>query len=191
MRTIDLRDTRWLPLLLVTLMPLLLQACAMHNTVRDGDDASLMLRGNDPVAYFTIGKPVPGNPAIKVDYEGVTYRFMSAEHRNLFMANPAKYTPQYNGFCSNGAAYAIPLASETDAFKIVDGRLFMFGGAGAKKYWEMDEKTNIERGDYYWRTEMQGKPARLQAWKRLIFRVPHYKTNRELAAEWEARQKGK
>jgi hypothetical protein len=28
----------------------------------------------------------------------------------------------------------------------------------------------------------------LPAWKLLIFRVPHYKTKRELAAKWETRQ---
>jgi YHS domain-containing protein len=176
-----------LALPLAMLMLLLLQACATHNTVRDGDDAALMLEGKDPVAYFTLGKAVAGRPEIKAEHEGVTYRFMNTEHRELFARNPQKFAPQYNGFCSNGAVYGIPLASQTGAFKIVDGRLFMFGGAGSKKYWEMDEKGNIERGDYYWRTEMQGKPARLQAWKRLVFRVPHYKTNRELAVEWEAR----
>jgi YHS domain-containing protein len=166
----------------------LAQGCATHNTVSDGDDARLMLGGNDPVAYFTEGRPVAGRPDIKAEHDGVTYRFASAANRERFAAEPGRYAPQYGGFCSNGAVYGIPLASATHAFKIVDGRLFLFGGAGSKKYWEMDERRNVELGDHYWRTEMQGRPARLQAWKRLLFRVPHYRTNRQLAAEWEARQ---
>ncbi len=162
--------------------------CATHNTVSDGDDRNLMLKGHDPVAYFTLNNPAPGSPAIKAEHEGVTYRFMSEENRALFVKNPDKYKPQYNGFCANGAVYAIPLGGNHDAFKIVDGRLFMFGGGNSKKYFEMDQERNLKLADNYWRTEMQGSAARPQAWKRLVFKVPHYKTNRELAAEWEARQ---
>lgn len=175
-------------LALAALSLVILSGCATHNTISDGADSRLMLKGYDPVAYFTLGKPTRGDPAIKTEHDGVTYRFASAAHRDLFVKEPAKFTPQYNGFCSNGAVYGIPLGGEAENFKIVNGRLFVFGGASSLKYWEMDQQKNIELGDHYWRTEMQGSPARLQAWKRLIFKVPHYKTNRELAAEWEARQ---
>ena len=172
---------------LMAVVLLTLAGCATHNTVSDGDDSKLMLKGHDPVAYFTVNKPVPGRPDLKVEHEGVTYRFASAANREQFQLNPDKFKPQYNGFCSNGLVYAIPLGGNHDTFKIVNGRLFMFGGANSKKYWEMDEKRNIELGDSYWKTEVQGSVPRLQSWKRLAFKVPHYKTNRELAAEWEAR----
>ena len=162
--------------------------CATHNTISDGGDRYLMLKGHDPVSYFTVGKPLLGRPDIKAEHEGVTYRFASEANRAQFQSNPDKFKPQYNGFCSNGMVYAIPLGGDYDTFKIVNGRLFMFGGANSKKYWEMDEKRNLELGDNYWKTEVQGSIPRLQAWKRLVFKVPHYKTNRELADEWGARQ---
>jgi|SRR5688572_2113749 len=165
-----------------------LGGCATHNTISDGADSKLMLKGHDPVAYFTLNKPMPGNPAIKAEHEGVTYRFMSEENRALFTKSPDKYKPQYHGFCSNGLVYAIPLGGNYDNFKIVDGRLFMFGGENSKKYWEMDQKRNLELGDHYWKTEVQDSIPRIQAWKRLVFKVPHYKTNRQLADEWAARQ---
>ena len=167
---------------------LTLAGCATHNTISEGGDSKLMLKGHDPVAYFTHGKPTLGRPDIKEVHEGVTYRFASEANRTQFRLNPDKFKPQYNGFCSNGMVYAIPLGGEPENFKIVNGRLFMFGGANSKKYWEMDEKRNLELGDNYWRTEAQGKSARMQAWKRLAFKVPHYKTNKELAAEWDAWQ---
>src|SRR5262245_60713608 len=118
----------------ILLAAFVLAACATHNTVSDGDDGRLMLKGHDPVAYFTLGKPMPGKPDIKAGHEGVTYRFMSEENRALFVKSPDKYKPQYNGFCSNGVVYAIPLGGNHDTFKIIDGRLFMFGGANSKKY---------------------------------------------------------
>src|ERR1700675_8665 len=75
----------------------------VKNTIVDGDDQALMLRGNDPVAYFTEGKPVKGNPAIKTDYTGVTSRFASDANKAAFVADPKKYEPQYAGFCASGA----------------------------------------------------------------------------------------
>jgi YHS domain-containing protein len=175
-------------LLIIATLLLTLAGCATHNTISEGGDSNLMLKGYDPVAYFTLGKPTPGRPDIKEEYEGVTYRFADEANRKQFRSDPEKFKPQYNGFCSNGLVYAIPNGGDAETFKIVNGRLFIFGGANSKKYWEMDEKRNIELGDNYWRTEVRGKSARIQTWQRLVFKVPHYKTNRQLAEEWEARQ---
>jgi YHS domain-containing protein len=157
-----------------------LASCATHNTSSDGSDGSLMLKGHDP--------PVPGRPEIKAEHEGVTYRFATENNRALFVQNPGKYAPQYNGFCSNGMVYAIPLGGNHDTFRIIDGKLYMFGGENSKKYFEMDLERNLKLSREYWETEAKGHSAKLQAWKRLLFKVPHYKTNRELAAEYEARQ---
>jgi len=178
-------------LLLLAVLWFSLGGCATHNTVSDGADSQLMLKGHDPVSYFNLKQPAPGNPAIKAVHGGVTYRFVSEENRALFVKNPDKFAPQYNGFCANGMVYAIPLGGNHDTYKIIDGRLFIFGGANSKKYFEMDETRNLKLAEDYWKNEVRGSIPRLQSWKRLIFKVPHYKTNRELAAEWEARQSKK
>ena len=158
------------------------------NVVSDGADAKLMLRGNDPVGYFTQGRAVPGRPDLKAEHEGVTYRFASEENRRTFVANPAKYAPQYGGFCSNGMVYAVPIAGQTDNFKVIDGKLYMFGGARSKLFFEMDEEKNLKLADGYWTSEVKGSDWRLQSWKRVFFnKLPHYKTNAELAAEYEQR----
>ena len=175
-------------LLLLAVLLVSLGGCATHNTASEGSDSNLMLKGHDPVSYFTLGKPMPGRADLKAEHEGVTYRFMSAENRALFTKNPGKFAPQYNGFCANGAVYAIALGGNYDTFKIIDGRLFMFGGGNSKKYFEMDEARNLKLADNYWQNEMMGRSARLQSWKRLAFKVPHYKTNRELATELQSRQ---
>ncbi len=102
----------------------LLAGCGtVKNTVNDGADAKLMLRRNDPVAYFTLGKPAKGNPDIKADYHGVTYRFASAEHRAEFLKNPARYEPAYAGFCASGAPYALKANIGAEVFTICGDRL--------------------------------------------------------------------
>ena len=170
------------------LLAAFLSACGSMNVSSDGADSRLMLRGNDPVAYFTVGKAVKGDPAVKADHVGGTYRFSSAGNRETFVKDPTKYAPQYGGFCSNGMAYAVPIAGETDNFKVIDGKLYMFGGLGSKLFFEMDQERNLKLADDYWQSEVKDANWRLQSWKRVWFsKVAHYKTNRELATEYEKR----
>ena len=164
-----------------------LAGCGSMNVVSQGDDAQLMLKGYDPVAYFTAGKPVPGNPEIKTAHAGVTYRFASEQNKRTFITAPDRYVPQFGGFCANGMVYAIPLGGEPENFKIIDGRLYVFGGARSKLYFEMDQERNLRLAAQYWETEVKDSAWRLQSWKRLVFKVPHYRTNNELAAEYERR----
>ena len=75
---------------------LVLQGCAglTANTISEGADKHLGLKGHDPVAYFTDGKHMLGDAAIKAEHEGVTYRFVSEEHKKMFVADPNHYAPQ-------------------------------------------------------------------------------------------------
>ena len=153
------------------------------NAVADGDDERVMLKGHDVVAYFTLGRHALGAAQFKSVYEGVTFRFMSAEHKVLFDANPKTYQPEYGGYCANGIAYGIPWGGDADTWQMIDGRLFINGGAGSKAAFELDLKRNIALADKYWREEVARNNSFWQRGKRLVFRVPHYKSGAELAAE--------
>ena len=153
------------------------------NAVADGDDERVMLKGHDVVAYFTLGRHALGSNQFKSVYEGVTFRFMSAEHKALFDANPKKYQPEYGGYCANGIAYGIPWGGDADTWLMIDGRLFINGGPGSKAAFELDLKRNIGLADKYWSEEVAGHNSFWQRGKRLVFRVPHYKSGAELAAD--------
>jgi YHS domain-containing protein len=159
------------------------------NAVSEGNDDHLLLFGYDVVAYFTDGKPVKGDPAIKSVYKDVTFRFASAGHKAMFDQSPEKYIPQFGGYCTNGIAYAIPWGGDADKFRIVDGKLYMFGGQGSLDAFMLDPKHNMELANKYWSEEVNGSNAFLQRTKRLIFRVPHYKSGKELAEEVEKEKK--
>lgn len=162
-----------------------LQGCGtVMSTVKDGDDDQLMLGGNDPIAYFTDGRPVKGDSAIKASYQGLTYRFVSQANQAAFQKAPARYVPAYGGFCASGAHYALKARIGFHTFKIVDGRLYFFGGPRSMRNWELDEKKNIELGDWYWEHETKDVPFRWQNFKRYTFKVPHYKDDAELDAEY-------
>jgi len=166
---------------------LVASGCSTRNVISDGDDDRLMLRGNDPVAYHTVGKPLKGDPAIKATHDDLTYRFASAANKNEFLADPERYVPAFGGYCASGAHYALKARIGADTFKIVDGRLYLFGSPRSRRHWEMDQTDNIKLGEWYWENETKDRPDRLQNWYRYTFKVPHYKTDAELEAEWQRR----
>jgi YHS domain-containing protein len=166
----------------------LLTGCSTMNVVADGADQQLMLRGNDPVAYQTENRARPGSAQIIAEHDGVTYRFASEENRRAFLAAPQRYVPAYGGFCASGAPYALKANIGADTFKVVDGRLYLFGSERSRRHWEMDQQKNIALGDRYWEEETKDRPFRPQNWYRYTFRVPHYRTDAELEAEWQRRQ---
>lgn len=159
----------------------------VHNTVRDGKDEHLMLRGNDPVAYFTEARVVKGDPAIAASHDGVAYRFSNDAHRTRFLADPQRYVPQYAGFCASGAPYALKANIHANVFTIHQGKLYLFGSERSKANWLMDADRNIKLGDRYWAEETKDVPFRWQNWKRYVFRVPHYKNDAQLDREYFAR----
>ena len=176
----------------VWLLPVLLVVLAgcgtVRNTIAEGDDRSLMLRGNDPVAYFTEKRPVKGDPSIKAERDGATYRFASQANREAFLKNPARFEPAYAGFCASGAPYALKAAIGADVFYVYEDRLYLFGSDRSRKNWVMDAAENVKVGDRYWAEEMKDVPYRLQNARRYTFKVPGYKTDAELDAERERRR---
>ena len=150
------------------------------NAVNEGD-ARLMLFGHDVVAYFTQGTHAKGLPQITSVYEGVSFRFANAQHKALFDAEPKKYLPQYGGFCANGIAYGIPWGGDADTWRIFNGKLYIFGGAGSRDAFLLDVPGNTALADRYWKDEVAGSHSFVQRSWRLINRVPHYKSDEELA----------
>ena len=151
------------------------------NAVPDEQSANgLMLKGADVVAYWTMRKYVQGKPEISSNYEGVTFRFSSAEHKALFDKEPQKYLPEYNGYCANGIVYGIPWGGDADSFKMINGKLYMFGGQGSRDGWDIDVPRNLALAEKYWAEEVKGSNSFMQRMKRLTFRVAHYRSGSEL-----------
>ena len=159
------------------------QGLSPVNAVSEGEDKHLMLFGHDVVSYFTEKTHKPGNPAIKSVHKGVTFRFSTQEHKALFDAAPEKYIPQFGGYCANGIAYGIPWGGDADTWEILDGKLYIFGGKGSHDAFMLDVPKNLALANKYWSEEVNGSNALFQRAKRLILRVPHYKSGEELAAE--------
>lgn len=106
--------------------------------------------GTDPVAYFTEGRPVEGSSEFTHDWNGATWRFASAENRDRFAADPEAYAPQYGGYCAWAVAQGYTASTDPEAWRIVDGKLYLNYDANVQAKWEADVPGFIEKADANW-----------------------------------------
>lgn len=87
----------------------------------------LAIKGYDPVAYFTMGKAVRGQPDLTYQWDERRYLFSSREHRELFKANPVRYAPQFPNYCAMSLVHGEVVDANPEYWLIADSKLYMFG----------------------------------------------------------------
>jgi len=113
-------------------------------------DDRLALKGYDPVAYFTEKRPMAGNPLYQHQWDGAVYRFASAKHLELFKAEPDRYLPQYNNWCMASVAKGEKVHGNPEFWLVVDGRLYLFGGAIGPGLMRADPVAMMSKADENW-----------------------------------------
>jgi len=149
------QSRRWIPRLLAVALFVSFTGLAIGDSPKSPVTAvnttnGVGLKGYDPVAYFTTGRPTPGVGAYTYHWNGVTYRFASAENQERFTADPAQYLPQYGGYC----AYAMSLNRIADIdphrWAIVGGKLYLNNNFFAHGLWSLNKGGNIAAADRNW-----------------------------------------
>jgi YHS domain-containing protein len=113
-------------------------------------EAKLGNHGYDVVAYFTQGEAVKGSPSFEHEWNGATWRFASAAHRDAFKRDPEAYAPQFGGFCAWAVSRNYTADVDPEAFAIVDGKLYLNYSKLVQLRWGMDRKGNIAKGHENW-----------------------------------------
>ncbi len=118
------------------------------------NNSKVAIQGYDPVAYFTQNAALQGKPSISYTHRGIAYYFTSEANRALFEESPAKYEPQYGGWCAyamgkDGTFYRV----SPQSFKIINDRLYLF--YNRKKYsaldkWNEDEAVLLQNANTEW-----------------------------------------
>lgn len=131
-----------------------LQAQSTQDRVKHYNlENGLAIQGYDPVAYFS-GKALKGDAKLALKYQGVTYHFSTEANKKAFAANPAKYEPQYGGWCAFAMGdYNKKVEINPETFKIMDGKLYLFYNAyltNTLKSWNKDEDKLQRAADKNW-----------------------------------------
>ncbi|NJO72997.1 MAG: YHS domain-containing protein [Leptolyngbyaceae cyanobacterium RM1_406_9] len=108
------------------------------------------MRGTDPVAYFTENRPVQGSSQFEYEWNGATWRFASAQNRTSFANNPEAYAPQYGGYCAKAVSEGNLASIDPNAWRIVEGKLYLNYSAEVQQQWLQDVPGNIAKADANW-----------------------------------------
>lgn len=119
--------------------------------------------GYDVVAYFIDGTPMPGSAEFTATHEGATYRFASAQRRDAFLQDPAKYAPQFGGFCAVGASFGKKIDIDPAQWRLLDGKLYLNSGAQAQALWLQDEPGTAAKAAASWPAIKDKTPKELSA----------------------------
>ena len=123
---------------------------AAKDPVYTGTFSSLAVSGYDPVAYFTAGKPVKGSRRHEYKWNGATWRFSTPQNLASFQADLEAYAPQYGGYCAWAVSQGYTASSDVQAWRIVDGKLYLNYSASVQQTWEEDVPGNITKADANW-----------------------------------------
>jgi YHS domain-containing protein len=134
-------------LLALAAAPLPALAAATWQGVAEGEP---VLSGYDPVAYFIAGMPMPGDPKLTQQWQGATFRFTSAETLKAFVADPARYAPQFGGWCAWAASQGRLAKPDPTIWHIVNGKLYLNCSKQAEEKWLTDVPGNIAKAEAFW-----------------------------------------
>jgi len=130
----------------------LLFAIVLAPTARS-EEPKLSISGYDPVAYFTDGKPVQGKTEFEYLWHKLRWRFADGAHRELFVKDPDRYTPQYDGYCAMGVSAGEAGHKDTvdpEAWAIVDGKLYLTHMSQGMDAWRQNPPEYIKKADANW-----------------------------------------
>ena len=97
--------------------------------------SGVALQGYDPVAYFESGRATEGDSQISYDYQEATWHFVSDANKALFVENPARYAPQFGGFCAFAVSKGFTAKPTPDAWHIENDRLYVFADQNVRDDW--------------------------------------------------------
>ena len=115
------------------------------------------IRGYDPVAYFSEGRAVKGQREFKYEWSGAVWFFSSRENLGLFRQEPARYAPQYGGYCAFAMSKGSHAPSDPHAWTIHDDKLYLNYSKSVRRTWSKNIPLYIKRADRHW-TRLHPEP---------------------------------
>ena len=134
-------------------------ACTTASSIElNSDAAGMALKGYDAVAYFAVDTAVKGDAKYSYVWNGAKWIFSSEENMNKFMADPEAYAPQFGGYCAYAVSEGYTADVDPEAWKVVDGKLYLNYNRDVQKTWEKNEPERIDKGRKNWQQFKTKKP---------------------------------
>lgn len=147
-----IRNRKFLLIVLLVGIAVAIGACNRSTgfaKVSAGSDG-LAIKGFDTVAYFAAGSAAKGDPKYAFVWNGAKWLFENADNLERFRQDPEAYAPQFGGYCSYAVSKGYTADGDPEAWKMVDGKLYLNYSPEVKSLWEKDETANISKGAANW-----------------------------------------
>lgn len=123
------------------------------------DGTGYAVSGYDVVAYRGLAQNpvgtaqpagIPGRSDITADFNGATFAFASEDNRDMFLSDPEKFIPQFDGHCAYGVSKGGKVPGNPNLWRIVDDKLYLNITKNVVGFWEEDIPGNINLADGNW-----------------------------------------
>ena len=128
------------------LAPTPVQAGTFYNVGWTG----VVIKGYDPVAYFTEKMPVKGDSDFEYEWSGAKWRFANSKNLEMFKGDPEKYAPKYGGHCAFGVANGYLVKIDPEAWTVYEGRLYLNYSLSVREQWKEDIPGYIGKANANW-----------------------------------------
>lgn len=126
--------------------------------INTGYIGSTALHGYDSAGYLSNGQSTKGESEHSFQWKGATWYFADAKSRDLFAANPEKYSPQYGGYCSNQMSLGNLSDVDPGVWLIHKDKLYFFGHQAGKDRWQRTGvEARIADADKHWKEYLARK----------------------------------
>jgi YHS domain-containing protein len=147
-------------LFLILVSGILLTNCAKTDNFKQISTSAenIAIKGYDTVAYFADEGAVKGDPKFEFVWNGAKWLFSNSENLEKFKANPEQFAPQFGGYCSFAVSKGYTADGDPEAWKMVDGKLYLNYNQEVKKMWEAEQEKRIKDGEKNWEGFKSKKP---------------------------------
>jgi hypothetical protein len=123
------------------------------------DATGFAASGYDVVAYHDLAQSpvgtaqpaaVPGRSDIVAEYNSAKFAFSNTANRDAFVADPARFAPQFNGHCAYGVAKGGKVPGNPNLWRIVDDKLYLNITKNVVGFWEEDIPGNLISAGNNW-----------------------------------------
>jgi len=122
-----------------------------HELKLDRDpETKVVLSGYDAVSYFVDMKAKKGSPKIQTEWMGAVWNFSSEKNRELFLANPEKYIPEYGGRCAISIKNGKSEVANPACFVIEAERLYLLASPKLADRLQTNFAKNIKKANKNW-----------------------------------------
>ena len=141
-------------LLTFALLAIITRPAAAFEEINMSFFGGTAIGGYDAVSYFDQSEAVLGDASHAVDWKGATWLFSSAANRQRFADNPESFAPQYGGYCSNQMSRGNLSNIDPEVWRIIDGKLYLFGHNAGRVRWQTDTDKRILDADGHWQRKL-------------------------------------